>query len=190
ENSESIADVDKQELLGQARALRAFFYHQLVLEFCPAYSVDPNFPAPPIYLGATTEGNPMSTTQEVYDLILEDLTFAVENLTANRLDKSFVNVNVAQAFLAQVHQVMGNWEEAETAANAAYGGNVAAALNAASYTNGFNNLDDVEWIWGLPQYDDQSAYYYSAPHSQADHYVLSYQGTFFNEQFVALFSPT
>src|SRR5690606_16007638 len=49
ENSESIADVDKQELLGQARALRAFFYHQLVLEFCPAYSVDPNFPAPPIY---------------------------------------------------------------------------------------------------------------------------------------------
>lgn len=132
----------------------------------------------------------MSTTQEVYDLILEDLTFAVENLTANRLDKSFVNVNVAQAFLAQVHQVMGNWEEAETAANAAYGGNVAAALNAASYTNGFNNLDDVEWIWGLPQYDDQSAYYYSAPHSQADHYVLSYQGTFFNEQFVALFSPT
>ncbi len=190
ETSEAIADVDKQVLLGQARALRAFYYHQLVLEFCPAYSVDPNYPAPPIYLGATTEGNPMSTTQQMYDLILDDLAYAVANLDASRLDKSFVNVNVANAILAQVHQVMGNWAEAEAAAIAAYGGDVAAALDAASYDDGFNSLDSDEWIWGLPQYDDQSAYYYSAPHAQADHYVLSYQGTYFNDEFVALFTAT
>ncbi len=190
ETSEGIADVDKQELLGQARALRAFYYHQLVLEFCPAYSVDPGYPAPPIYVGATTEGNPMSTTQEVYDLILEDLSYAVDHLGASRLDKSFVNINVANAFLAQVHQVMGNWAEAEQAAFAAYGGDVDMALDADNYNDGFNSLSSVEWIWGLPQYDDQSAYYFSAPHAQADHYVLSYQGTYFNNDFVALFSAS
>jgi hypothetical protein len=190
EESESLAESDKNELLGQAKALRAFYYHQLVLEFAPAYSFDPNYPAPPIYLSVSLEGNPMSTTDEIYDLILEDLTDAVSKLSAARLDKSFLNINVANAFLAQVYQVLGQWDKAEAAANAAYGGDVTAALNAAEYTQGFNDLGSAEWIWGLPQYDDQTAYYYSAPHAQADHLVLSYRGTFFNNDFVGLFSDT
>ena len=190
EGSEALSDSDKDELVGQAKALRAFYYHQLVLEFCPAYSVDPTYPAPPIYTEFTLDAKGMSTTQDVYNVILDDLTDAVSKLSAARLDKSFVNINVAYAFLAQVHQAMGNWPEAEEAANAAYGGNVAAALNAAQYDDGFNDLAATEWIWGLPQYDDQSAYYYSAPHAQADHYELSYQGTFFNNEFVSLFSET
>ena len=190
EGSTAISDVDKNELIGQAKALRAFYYHQLVLEFCPAYAVDPNYPAPPIYTTPATEGNAMSTTSEVYALILADLTDAIARLGDNRLDKSFVNQSVAYAFLAQVHQVMGNWAEAEAAAHAAYGGDVAAALNPGEYQNGFNDLGADEWIWGLPQYDDQTAYYYSAPHAQADHYTLSYQGTFFNTNFVNLFSAT
>lgn len=190
EESTALGEADKNELLGQAKALRAFYYHQLILEFCPAYSVDPNYPAPPIYKELSLDGKPMSTMEELYAFILEDLNDAVQKLPSSRLDKSFVNVNVAYAFLAQVHQAMGNWPEAEAAANAAYGGNVAAALNAGQYDDGFNDLSATEWIWGLPQYDDQSAYYYSAPHSQADHFVLSYQGTFFNNEFVSLFSET
>ncbi len=190
EASEALSDSDKDELVGQAKALRAYYYHQLVLEFSPAYSVDPTYPAPPIYTALSLVGNPMSTTQEVYDLILSDLNDAIATLSTARLDKSFVNINVAYAFLSQVHQTMGNWAEAEEAANAAYGGNVAAALNVGQYDDGFNDLANTEWIWGLPQYDDQTAYYFSAPHVQADHYVLSYQGTFFNDEFVNLFSET
>lgn len=190
EESETIGDEDKDELIGQAKALRAYYYHQLVLEFAPAYAADPNYPAPPIYREFTQEAHPMSTTQEIYDFILEDLTDAVSRLSDSRLDKSFVNVRVAYAFLAQVYQVLGDWENAETAANEAYGGDVDAALDASEYGEGFNSLESVEWIWGLPQYDDQSAYYYSVPHSHADHFVESYSGTFFNGDFVALFSDT
>jgi hypothetical protein len=190
EESEALADEDKDELIGQGKALRAYYYHQLVLEFCPAYSVDPNYPAPPIYKEPTDEAKPMSTTQEVYNFILEDLTDAVDRLSDNRLDKSFVNYRAANAFLAQVYQVLGQWENAEAAAREAYGGDINAALEGASYGDGFSSLDNPEWIWGLPQYDDQSAYYYSAPHAQADHYVLSYQATYFNGDFVALFSDT
>lgn len=190
ESSESLADVDKDELIGQAKALRGYYYHQLALEFCPSYQADPAYPAPPIYTGFTLEGAPMITLQELYDFIETDLQEAVALLSDARIDKSFVNVNVANAFLAQVYQVMGDWTSAEAAANAAYGGNVTAALDASAYSSGFNDLAATEWIWGLPQYDDQSAYYFSAPHAQADHYTLSYQGTYFNDDFVGLFSAT
>lgn len=188
-----LSDIEKRELLGQARAFRGYYYHQLVLEFNPSYSSNPSFPAPPIYTeddAGTTEGKPMSTAQQVYDLILEDLTYAVSVLDNSRLDKSYVNLQVANAMLAQVHQVMGNWPAAEVAAKAAYGGNVAAVLNSADYTNGFSDFNSVEWIWGLAQYGDQSGYYYSAPFSHFDHRVLSYSNAFINSEFVAEFSDT
>jgi hypothetical protein len=51
------------------------------------------------------------------------LTKAVDGLTANRLGKSYINKNVAQGILAQVYQVMGNWQGAADAAKASYGGN-------------------------------------------------------------------
>lgn len=190
EASETLGDDDKKELIAQGKALRAYYYHQLVLEFSPAYSVDPNYAAPPLYLEFSPEGGPMSTVQEVYNAIITDLTDAVGDLTDDRLDKSFVNYRVANAFLAQAYLAMGRYEEAGAAAHEAYGGDVNAALDAGSYDDGFNSLENKEWIWGLPQYDDQSAYYYSAPHAHADHYVLSYQGTYINSDFVGLFSET
>lgn len=188
-----LSDTDKTQLLGQARAFRGFYYHQLVLEFSQAYATNPSYPAPPIYTeehAGATEGNPMSTTQQMYDFIVDDLTFAVGVLDNNRLDKSYVNLQVANAMLAQVHQVMGNWPAAEAAANAAYGGNVSSVLNAADYTNGFGDFNSVEWLWGLAQYGDQTAYYYSAPFAQFDHRVLSYTNAYVNNEFVDMFSDT
>lgn len=188
-----LSNADKSNLLGQARAFRGFYYHQLVLEFNPAYAADPSFPAPPIYTeedAGTTEGKPMSTAQQVYDFIVDDLTYAVSVLDDDRLDKSYANFKVANAILAQVYQVMGKWQPAEVAANAAYGGSVSSALNSADYAGGFGDFNSVEWIWGLAQYGDQSSYYYSAPFSQFDHRVLSYSNAFVNSDFVAKFSDT
>lgn len=181
---------DKKEIIGQGRAIRAFFYFQLAMEFQHTYSYDPTLPAPPIYTELSLEGKPMSTLQEMYDLIVDDLTFAASNLTADRLGKSYINDAVANGILARVYQVMGNWPGAETAAKKAYGGSVAAALDAAKYTDGFSDISNREWIWGAPQSADQSNYYWGAPHAHADHYVLSYAATFFNNDFVALFSDT
>lgn len=192
EESVDISDADKAELAAQGRALRAFFYFQLAMEFTVAYTEDPTAEAPPIYeeVSLDGEGKPMSTLQEMYDLILEDLNFAVANLTDYRLGKSYVNQSVAYGILARVHQAMGNWQEAENAARNAYGGDPSAMLNAAGYTDGFSDLSNPEWLWGSPQNDDQSNYYAGAPHSHADHFVLSYAGTFFNNDFVAEFSAT
>lgn len=190
EASVALSDTDKAQLSAQGRALRAFFYFQLAMEFTVTYAEDPTAEAPPIYKELSLEGNPMSTLQEIYDLILEDLNFAVANLDDYRLGKSYINQSVAYGMLAQVHQVMGNWPEAENAARNAYGGQPSGVLNAAGYTDGFSDISNPEWIWGSPQSDDQSNYYWGAPHAHADHFVLSYAATFFNNDFVAEFSAT
>jgi hypothetical protein len=132
----------------------------------------------------------MSTLQEMYDLIVDDLTFAVENLSDSRLGKSYINKAVASGFLARVYQVIGNWPGAEQAAIDAYGGNPASVLDPASYGDGFNNISNIEWIWGSPQLNDQSNYYYVAPHAFTDHLADAYFGSYANNDFVDLFSPT
>ncbi|MCD0467827.1 RagB/SusD family nutrient uptake outer membrane protein [Flavobacterium sp. ENC] len=190
EASTALSAADKKELSASGHALRAFFYHQLVMEFCPTYSADVNFPAPPIYTATSKVGNPMSTVGEVYKFIVDDLTIAVDGLTEDRLGKSYINKAVANAMLAQVYQVMGNWAGAEAAAKAAYGGDPAAVLDAASYRSGFDDIENVEWIWGSAQRSDQSNYYYNAPASMTDHLTTSYSATYINRDFVALFSPT
>lgn len=189
ENS-NLSVQDKKELAGQGYALRAFFYHHLVLEFSKSYAEGRNNPAPPIYTALAIEGKPMSTVGEVYDLIVSDLTKAVADCSDQRLGKSYVNKKVANALLAQVYQVMGNWEGAENAAIAAYGGNVNTVLDASQYGNGFSDYENTEWLWGSPQSTDQSNYYYGAPHSMTDHYTTSYSATYINRDFVNQFSAT
>lgn len=186
-----LSDLDKKELIGQGKAIRAFFYFQLAMEFQHTYSYDKTLPAPPIYLELSLEGKPMSTLDEMYTLIVSDLTTAVADLPDTRLGKSYVNKQVASGILAQVYQVMGNWPGAETAAKVAYGGGaVNSVLDASGYRSGFDDISNIEWIWGSPQSTDQSNYYWGAPHAHADHYILSYAATFFNNDFVALFSAT
>ncbi len=192
EASTSISAPDKIELAAYGHALRGFFYHQLVMEFAPTYSADLNFPAPPIYTETDQVGKPMSTVGEVYALIVDDLTIAVNGLTEDRLGKSYINKNVANGILAQVYQVMGKWEEAKNAAIACYGGNPDEVLSPTTfhtYPSGFDNIDDKEWIWGSAQTDDQTNYYYNAPAVMIDH-DGPYDATYINRDFVALFSGT
>jgi hypothetical protein len=186
----SLSPSDKKELAAYGYALRGFFYHQLVLEFAPTYSFDLNYPAPPIYKDLSLTGNPMSTVKDVYALIVEDLTKAVDGLKETRLGKSYINKSVANGILAQVYQVMGNWAGAETAAIAAYGGVPASVLSPGTYRSGFNDYSSVEWIWGSAQTADQSNYYYGFPHVGTDHTVGGYLSTYVNKDFVSLFSST
>ncbi|RSC96123.1 RagB/SusD family nutrient uptake outer membrane protein [Tenacibaculum singaporense] len=190
EASESLTNVDKKEIVSQGKAIRAFFYFQLALEFQHTYTYDNTLPAPPIYLNLSTEGKPMSTLQEMYDLIIDDLTYATQNLTSARLAKSYINQNVAYGILARVYQTTHNWPGVEDAARKAYGGGTPSSVLANDYDNGFNDISSSEWIWGSAQSTDQSNYYWGAPHSHADHYVLSYAGTFINNDFVAQFSAS
>lgn len=185
----ALADSDKKELIAQGKALRALFYFQLAMEFQHTYTYDSSLPAPPIYLELSLEGKPMTTLDALYTQIVQDLTDATADLTDNRLGKSYINKAVASGFLARVYQVMENWPGAEQAAIDAYGGNL-SNLDPASYGDGFNDIENAEWIWGSPQSTDQSNYYYVAPHVFSDHITGPYKGVYVNNDFVALFSNT
>ncbi|SEE35875.1 RagB/SusD family nutrient uptake outer membrane protein [Tenacibaculum sp. MAR_2010_89] len=189
-NASNLSATDKKQIVGQGRAIRAFFYFQLAMEFQHTYTYDKTLPAPPIYTDLSTVGKPMSTLEDMYKIIVDDLVYATQNLDASRLAKSYINQNTAYGILARVYQTMNNWTGAENAARMAYGGGSPASVLNGSYNAGFNDISNSEWIWGSAQSTDQSNYYWGAPHAHADHYVLSYSGTFINNDFVALFSPS
>ena len=167
--------------------MRAFYYFQLAMEFQHTYSFDPSLPAPPIYKEPANEGKPMSSLSELYNFILEDLNYAVQFTPEARINKSYVNRSVAYAISAQVNQVMGNWEEAATMASAA---KQSYELNSTQYNGGFDDMNDSEWIWAMPQQLDQSNYFDIAPHSFTDVNSDGYGLAFWNRDFVALFSDT
>ncbi|MBF5026836.1 RagB/SusD family nutrient uptake outer membrane protein [Planobacterium oryzisoli] len=192
EKSTAISQVEKDELLGQAYTMRAFFYFELSLEFQHTYSYDPSLPAPPLYTEAgALEGKPMSTMQEMYAQITQDLEYALSIGTMSRENKSYFNKAVTHAVAARVYQVMEDWPKAASNARAAYGGNVASALSPSVYKLGFDDMDEgVEWLLADPQTADQSNYYYLAPHGFYTRTESAYNNTFINRNFVALFSPT
>jgi len=187
-NSGNLSNQDKDELLSQGLALRAFYYFQIALEFQGTYAVAKSEPTAPIYLEPTAEGKPLSTLEEIYEQIVLDLTTARDIGTTSRLGKSFVNTNVINGMLSRVYLVMENWSEAESAANAAYQG--FPLMTRDQYREGFSDMSNPEWIWGMLQTSDQTNFFWGAPHAHADHNVLSYQGTFFNDTFVNRFSAT
>lgn len=195
ENSDKLSESDKKELAAQGYALRGFYYFQLAQEFQLTYTHDPNVPAPPIVTKPNQEDQPMSTLKDMYALITQDLEKAVADASTARLGKSYINKNVAAGILARVYQVMGGsdrasayWAKAETMAHLAYGGNVAAALDANSYGDGFNDISNKEWIWGMPQTADQTAYYRTTPSSFSD--PKRKKGIYVDKAFVDNFSHT
>ncbi|MEK6509510.1 MULTISPECIES: RagB/SusD family nutrient uptake outer membrane protein [Myroides] len=190
EESTKISKEDKDELIGQALALRGYYYFQLAIEFGDAYLSNQNVTFPPIYTEPTTIPNPFSTKEEFFTRIVTDLEEASSRLRGGRINKSYINKSVAQAFLAQVYQYMGKWDLAKKNANEAYGGNILKVLNAEDYNKGFDTMSATEWLWALPQSADQSVYYKSHPHAMMDHIAVAYHGTFINDEFVKYFSPT
>lgn len=192
EGSTAIAEADKGPLLGQAYAMRAFFYFELSLEFQHTYKFDTSLPAPPIYdKSSQLEGRPMSTQSEMYAFILADIEKSIQIGSTSRMNKSYFNTQVAHGIAARVYQVMGNWPKAAEHAKAAYGGNVNAALSPEVYKNGFDDMDaGKEWMLASPQTDDQSAYYYTAPHGFFTQTESAYNNTYINKNFKNLFTST
>jgi len=185
--SNAISDSDKDELMAQFLSLRGFYYYQLALEFNHHPSYDANAAAPPIYTEPATDSKPMSTITELFGQIKSDLAQASSLASTSRINKTYINKNVINGFLARVHLYLGEYAEAESAAAAARTG---YSLNSAQYTTGFDDMSIDETMWAMAQSTDQSNYYYIAPHSFTDHENGAYQGTFFNNDFVQLFSAT
>lgn len=97
----------KEQLSGEAKFLRAYFYFDLVRIFGGVPKVTE-------VLGITAaEGIGRASEQEIYDLIADDLTEAIANLPATA-QQGRASKGAAIALLAKVHVYRENWSAART----------------------------------------------------------------------------
>lgn len=149
------AEADKENIKGQALAIRGYSYFYLVNFLQHTYKGNESKPGVPVYIEPTSEGHPRGTVQQVYSQIVSDLT-AAEGLLAGKVRKhpSHVNVNTVQGIRARVALQMEDWANASSYANKARQGYT--PMSNAQYQQGFSSISNPEWIWGLQVINDQS----------------------------------
>ena len=156
----AVSEEEKKHFLAEARALRAFFYYELLLEYAQPYLKDQGASlGVPVYRRASeidVSGKPRSTVAEVYEHIIADLVSATSvraGLSVSRRLKSSINLEVASGILARVYLSKGDYVAAASLAKKARG---SYKLNVEEYVPGFDNIDSPEWMWGTIQTQDQS----------------------------------
>ncbi|MBB6611439.1 RagB/SusD family nutrient uptake outer membrane protein [Pontibacter sp. Tf4] len=155
----------QRHIMGQAKAMRAYAYFYLSQLYAPGYGTGSE-KILPIYTDAKMPNQPKSTSAEVYNLMVDDLTQAIEYLEDfNRSSKEQVDKNVAKGLLVYVLSARGtNADLAKvvtltneilteggysiTSKNALYG-QVDASGRLLNPESGFNNVASPSWIWGV-----------------------------------------
>ncbi|WP_027066136.1 RagB/SusD family nutrient uptake outer membrane protein [Maribacter sp. Hel_I_7] len=103
---DDVDESDKNLAEGEARFVRAFMYYHLVR----LYGNIPYIDSPDIEDPLSIE---QSTTEEVYVKIIEDLTFAFDNLEMEPRGsvRSRPSKGTAASYLASVYMTIGEWQE-------------------------------------------------------------------------------
>ncbi|WP_158293220.1 RagB/SusD family nutrient uptake outer membrane protein [Tamlana fucoidanivorans] len=148
-------------LVGQARVLRAYTWLKLAQMYAPAYTKDPD--APSILLNTVTgeikSGFQRAPLSEVYAQIENDLLAATNQLKENS-DKGFFDLRAAHAVLARLYLEMGNWSSARDHAKLASEGLELMDIN--TMFSGFNRRNS-ETIYTIAYTQDDNNTYLSIP---------------------------
>ena len=168
--SADVEDPSILNMIAQARVLRAYSYMMLApqYQFAPLTDVKAegkkgaDLPCVPIITpekeGFDFTNNPRATVKEVYDLVLEDLDYAVEALAgASRSSKLYVDANVAYGLRARVNLLLGNWDAAYNDAVKAAEGYEPASIEEVSKPS-FYDINEHNWIWGYDMADGYPNY--------------------------------
>ncbi len=140
--------------MASAKTIRAFDYMMLAPYFQFGYATAADQPCVPLLsdsIDATHNGR--ATVAEVYNVILNDLNYAIEHLGVDRTNKQYINVDVATGLRARAYLAMGKWAEAAADAE--------TVINSGRYTPA--TLDEVSvpafcdvssgdghgWIWAV-----------------------------------------
>ncbi|MCK0122778.1 RagB/SusD family nutrient uptake outer membrane protein [Gelidibacter sp. F2691] len=134
-------------VLGQAKTLRAHSYFYLTQYFANSY--DPSAEILPLYVEPAQEALPRSSTKEVFDYIIADLTDAISLLSDfNRENKSQINDFVAKGVLAYVYGVTGDAAQLKTVTEDIINNGGFPLMSATEVVGGFNDVNTPGWMWG------------------------------------------
>lgn len=144
---------NKNALMGNAKAMRAYTYLLLVNRHQLSYQVDRNALGVVLVDENTTNttSNPRQTVDSVYKFILKDLNEARTMLEGySRPDKRYIDVSVVDGLLARTHLAMGNYAQAAQFAQAAIDATSAtpASISDVSRPAFCNASAENNWMWG------------------------------------------
>ena len=162
--------------IAQAHAIRAFAYLNLAPYFQFGYAAGGrDLPCVPIVTEDTenfTE-NPRASVEEVYQLIISDLTYAIENLEGYvRPNKSRIDIQVAYALRARAYLNMQEWTLAAADAEKALEGYSPATMAEVSKPFLYD-ISEHNWIWG---YDMQTDVAMENPYATSSAWLRSFSG--------------
>lgn len=179
----------KNQVKGQAKALRAFCYLNIASFYQLSYLKDKSALTAPIYTEPSTTGTvgkKKASLEEIYTLIKSDLTDADNLLKGySRNNKDKINRNVVNGLLARTYLNTGEWSKASDAAKTAREGY--AFMAPEKYKDGFNDIENAEWIWGHKQTQEQSdasyAFHYLDVSSSGSYYYSFMADPYFKDLF-------
>lgn len=117
-NLEEGSEAERNQILGEAKLLRAMAHFDLVRVFAKPYRLaNPTDPGIPIVTQENLQEKARDPIGEVYEFIIEEIKEALTLMTQNR-EVFYVGTNAANALLARVYHEMGDWTNAITYANA------------------------------------------------------------------------
>ncbi|WP_077919338.1 RagB/SusD family nutrient uptake outer membrane protein [Spirosoma sp. 209] len=154
------SQAERNQVKGEALALRAFSYFNLVQLYGKRYdgAAKPNSQlGVPLVLTPTTDGLPRATVEDVYTQINKDLVDAAGLLTSTRTYKSHINLEVVKGFQARVALTQQNW--ADAARFAAEARKSFSLMSIAQYQEGFSEINNPEWMWGFDHIEDQTEFF-------------------------------
>jgi hypothetical protein len=154
------AEADKNIIMGEALAMRAWSHFQMVQLYGKRYEKgkDNTQPAIPIVISTDGVDQPRSSVEAVYKQINADLDQAISLLGANaKVAKTHINLNVAKGFKARVALTMQDWDTAVKYAKEAK--STGQLMTGTEYVDNFTTLDNKEWMWGMNQLADQTPAY-------------------------------
>ncbi len=165
-NDAEQTDIDRQYIMGQAKAMRAYAYFYLSQFYSTGYNSGTETILP-LYTDTQVPAQPLSTSEVVYNQIIKDLYEAVSLLEGfNRSAKNEVNQDVAKGLLCYALAARGTNEDLEEVVRLTdeiiLAGrfrllveNEVVALfdEEGSIINrdiaGFNNVASPSWMWGV-----------------------------------------
>ncbi len=179
--------VDEKGLLGQAYALRGWSYDHLIQLYQDYmgddYVINRDSLGVPMYYtdadGKTAEEMQQAKGRNTVGAVLDqaglDLEKAVELLSAGyqRPSRNYIDITVANGFLARHYLLLGEWQKAADAANAARQGYT--QRNEESLYDGFININECDVMWGY-DHNAESATGYASYHSHMANISYGYGG--------------
>ena len=143
-----------QIYMGQAKAMRAYAYFYLAQLYSEGYN--PAEEILPIYTDTEAAAQPLSTTADVYALIVSDLTDAIDLLDGwSRTGKQEVNKSVAQGLLAYTYAAMGNYSDILPVTTDIINNGGFPLTSAEEALGGFSTVNNPSWMWGMDLTSDQ-----------------------------------